>query len=411
LPEKSNGSLAAEILMSRRLEKITNRERTWYMPTVRRWPLALSRGDGSRVWDLDGNEYVDLTAGWGVTSIGHCHPEMVEALCDQARTLMHTTNVVYTEPQLDLAERLARIAPEGMQRTFFTSSGSEANEAALKLAARRTARSRFVAATGSFHGRTLGSLGVLGQEKHRGPWKSLVREAGFVPFGDAAAARSAIDTSVAAMIVEPIQGEGGVNVPPDGYLAELRRACDAMGALLIVDEIQTGMGRTGHWLALEHDGVRPDIITLGKGLGGGVPIAGFIATEAVMGSIQPGDHGGTYSGNPLVCRAACAVYDVIERENLVERAGRLGARAMGRLSAFAKLHDDRIESVRGRGLLMGVVLRSAEMAARIQSQIRERGVLVNLTAERVLRIFPALNIPDEDIDHALDVLEATIEEN
>jgi len=396
--------------MSRRLEKIINRERTWYMPTVRRWPLALSRGDGSRVWDLDGNEYIDLTAGWGVTSIGHCHPDMVEVLCDQARTLIHTTNVVYTEPQLDLAERLARIAPEGMQRAFFTSSGTEATEAALKLAARRTGRSHFVATTRSFHGRTLGALGVLGQDKYRAPWNSLVHEASFVPFGDAAAARAALNSNVAAMIVEPIQGEGGVNVPPDGYLAALRSACDAAGALLIVDEIQTGMGRTGHWLALEHDAVRPDIVTLGKGLGGGVPIGGFIATEAVMGSIQPGDHGGTYSGNPLVCRAACAVYDVIERENLVERAGRLGARLMGRLAAFGKLHDDKIESVRGRGLLIGVVLRTAELAARILPQIRERGVLINQTADRVFRIFPALNIPDPDIEHALDIVEASIEE-
>jgi predicted acetylornithine/succinylornithine family transaminase len=396
--------------MTRRLEKITNRERTWFMPTVRRWPLALVRGDGSRVWDLDGNEYVDLTAGWGVTSIGHCHPELVEALCDQARTLIHTTNVVYTEPQLDLAERLARIAPEGMQRAFFTSSGAEANEGALKLAARRTGRSRFVATHSSFHGRTLGALGCLGQDKYRGPWKALVREASFIPFGDAAAARAALDSGVAALIVEPVQGEGGVNVPPDGYLAELRRACDAAGALLILDEIQTGMGRTGYWLALEHDGVRPDIVTLGKGLGGGVPVAGFIASESVMSAVQPGDHGGTYAGNPLVCRAACAVFDVIERENLVERAARLGARVMGRLTTFAKLHDDRIEAVRGRGLLIGMALRSAELAARIQPQVRERGVLVNLTAERVLRIFPALNIPDEDIDHALDVLEASIEE-
>jgi len=396
--------------MTRRLEKLTNRERTWFMPTVRRWPLALARGDGSRVWDLDGNEYIDLTAGWGVTSIGHCHPDLVEALCDQARTLIHTTNVVYTEPQLDLAERLARIAPEGFQRAFFTSSGAEANEGALKLAARRTGRSRFVATVGSFHGRTLGALGVIGQEKYRGPWKALVREASFVQFGDVAAARAALDSSVAAMIVEPIQGEGGVNVPPDGYLAELRRACDAAGALLILDEVQTGMGRTGRWLALEHDGVRPDIVTLGKGLGGGVPIAAFIASEPVMASVQPGDHGGTYAGNPLVCRAACAVFDAIERENLVERAARLGATVLGRLAAFAKLHDDRVETVRGRGLLIGIALRSAELAARIHSQMRERGVLVNLTAERVLRIFPALNIPGEDIDHALDVVEASIEE-
>jgi predicted acetylornithine/succinylornithine family transaminase len=396
--------------MTRRMEKTINREKTWFMPTVRRWPLALARGDGSRVWDLDGNEYVDLTAGWGVTSIGHCHPELVEAISDQARTLIHTTNVVYTEPQLDLAERLARIAPDGMQRAFFTSSGAEANEGALKLAARHTGHCRFVATSGSFHGRTLGALGCLGQEKYRGPWKELVREATFVPFGDAAAARAAIGAGVAAMIVEPVQGEGGVNIPPEGYLNELRRACDAAGALLILDEIQTGLGRTGRWLALEHDGVRPDIVTLGKGLGGGVPIAAFMASEAVMGTVRPGDHGGTYAGNPLVCRAACAVFDVIERESLVERTARIGARVVGRLSAFAKLHDDRIEGVRGRGLLIGVALRNAELAARIHLQIRERGVLVNLTADRVLRIFPALNIPDEDIDHALDVVELSIEE-
>jgi acetylornithine/succinyldiaminopimelate/putrescine aminotransferase len=201
-----------------------------------------------------------------------------------------------------------------------------------------------------------------------------------------------------------------VNIPPEGYLNELRRACDAAGALLILDEIQTGLGRTGRWLALEHDGVRPDIVTLGKGLGGGVPIAAFMASEAVMGTVRPGDHGGTYAGNPLVCRAACAVFDVIERESLVERTARIGARVVGRLSAFAKLHDDRIEGVRGRGLLIGVALRNAELAARIHLQIRERGVLVNLTADRVLRIFPALNIPDEDIDHALDVVELSIEE-
>jgi predicted acetylornithine/succinylornithine family transaminase len=396
--------------MTRRLDKIVNRERTSFMPTVRRWPLALARGDGSRVWDVDGNEFVDLTAGWGVTSIGHCHPDLVEALCDQARTLMHTTNVVYTEPQLDLAERLARIAPEGVQRSFFTSSGAEANEGALKLAARATGRSRFVATLGSFHGRTLGVVGCLGQEKHRGPWKAIVREATFVPFGDAVAARAALDGSVAALIVEPIQGEGGVNVPPDGYLRELRRACDSVGALLILDEVQTGMGRTGRWLGLEHDGVRPDILTLGKGLGGGVPIAAFMASEPVMNAIQPGDHGGTYAGNPLVCRAACAVFDVIEREGLVERAARVGARVLGRLAAFAKLHEDRIDQVRGRGLLIGIALRNAELAARIHSQIRDRGVLVNLTAERVLRIFPALNIPETDLDHSLDVVEATIEE-
>jgi predicted acetylornithine/succinylornithine family transaminase len=396
--------------MSARYDQLVAAEREFFMPTVRRWPLALVRGDGSRVWDIDGNEYIDLTSGWGVTSIGHCHPALVEALSDQARTLIQTTNVVYTEPQLDLAMRLARVAPRGIHRSFFTSSGAEANEGALKLAARHTGRGRFVSTLNSFHGRTLGAMGCLGQDKYRSPWKDLVHEARFVPYGDIAAARAALDQDVAAMIVEPVQGEGGVNVPPRGYLAQLGHACREVGALLIADEVQTCMGRTGRWLALEHDEATPDIVTLGKGLGGGVPIAGFMATDEVMESIQPGDHGGTYAGNPLACRAASAVFDVIESDGLVERAARLGEQIKGRLDTFAKLHADRVEEVRGRGLLIGLVLRDADLASRVHPEARERGVLVNLTAERVLRIFPALNIPDEDLDQALEVIEAAIED-
>ncbi len=395
--------------MSSRHDALVSLEKQVFMPTVRRWPLSIVRGDGSRVWDVDGNEYLDLTAGWGVTSIGHCHPALVEAISDQARTLMQTTNVVYTEPQLELARRLARVAPGGIHRSFFTSSGAEANEGALKLAARRTGRSRFVATLGSFHGRTLGALGCLGQDKYRQPWSELVREARFVPYGDAGAARAALGDDVAAMIVEPVQGEGGVHVPPPGYLAELARACHEAGALLIADEVQTCMGRTGRWLAVEHDDVTPDIVTLGKGLGGGVPIAGFMATDDVMNAIVPGDHGGTYAGNPLSCRAAMAVFDVIEQDGLVERAAHLGQQVSGRLDAFAKLESERVEGVRGRGLLIGLVLREPALAARVHADVRERGVLVNLTAERVLRLFPALNIDEADLDRAVDVIESAIE--
>ncbi|MFQ5697092.1 MAG: aspartate aminotransferase family protein [Myxococcota bacterium] len=389
-------------------DAVVEREERLYAPGVRRWPVALVRGEGSRVWDVDGREYIDLTAGWAVNAIGHCHPALVEAIHEQARTLMQTTNIVYTLPQLELAEELARRTPEAITRAFFVSSGAEANEGALKLAHRATGRSRFVSTFGSFHGRTLGAMSVLGQEKYRARWSALLQESTFVPFGDLAAAEGAIADDVAAVVVEPIQGEGGVQVPPEGYLQGLRRACDASGALLILDEIQTGIGRTGRWFALEHWDVVPDILTLGKGLGGGVPIAAFLATDPVMSAIEPGDHGGTYAGNPLCCHAATTVVRVIEREGLVARAADLGERISERLRDCARRHTDRIETVRGLGLLLGVVLREPELAARVLPALRERGVLINLTAERVFRVFPALNIPEPDLWKALDELEAAI---
>ena len=249
---------------------------------------------------------------------------------------------------------------------------------------------------------------MLGQEKHRARWGTIVREAHFVPYGDLAAAEGAIDERVAAMIVEPIQGEGGVNVPSPDYLAGLLRACHAAGALLILDEVQTGIGRTGRWLALEHSGIVPDILTLGKGLGGGMPIAGFMATDAVMDTMQPGDHGGTYAGNLVTCRAASTVLQVIEEEGLVERAERLGSETHARLSRLADAGAGRVTGVRGRGLLQGLVLEQPEDAAHLHTACRERGVLLSLTAERVLRLFPPLNIPESELDRSLEILEAAV---
>jgi predicted acetylornithine/succinylornithine family transaminase len=386
------------------LDDIKRREATLFLPVVNRLPLALVEGRGSRVVDVDGREYLDLTAGWGVCSIGHCHPALVEAIRKQAGRLMQTTNLFYTLPQLDLAEALAGIAPEAITRSFFTNSGTEAVEGAIKLAHRATGRRKFASTESSFHGRTLGALSVIGQAKHREPYRGLLPEPVVVPFGDLAAAERAIDAETAAFIVEPVQGEGGVNVPPEGYLRGLRELCDKSGALLILDEIQTGIGRTGKMLALEHDEVVPDVLTLAKGLGGGFPVGAFMCTEAVAATVKPGDHGGTYVGNPLACAAANAVLKVVLEEKLAERAAKLGARLLGRLRAFAEANPGLTRGARGRGLLVGLVLEDAEAAAALPKRALAAGVLVNVTAGNVLRLFPALNIPEDELFGALETV-------
>ena len=386
------------------LEEIKRREATCFLPVVNRLPVALVEGRGSRVVDVDGREYVDLTAGWGVCSIGHCHPALVDAIRKQAGRLMQTTNLFYTLPQLDLAETLAALTPESITRSFFTNSGTEAIEGALKLAHRATGRHKYVSTENSFHGRTLGALSVIGQAKYRDPYRALLPEGVVVPFGDLVAAERAIDGETAAFIVEPVQGEGGVIPAPEGYLRGLRELCDGKGALLILDEIQTGIGRTGRMFALEHDEVVPDVLALGKGLGGGFPMAAFLCTEAVAATVKPGDHGGTYVGNPLACAAASAVLEVVQEEKLVERAAKLGARLSGRLRAFAEATPGVTRGVRGRGLLVGLVLADADAAATLPRRALAAGVLTNVTAGNVLRLFPALNIPEEELFGALETV-------
>jgi predicted acetylornithine/succinylornithine family transaminase len=386
------------------LDEIKRREATFFLPVVNRLPVALVEGRGSRVVDVDGREYVDLTAGWGVCSIGHCHPALVDAIRKQAGRLMQTTNLFYTLPQLDLAETLAGLTPESITRSFFTNSGTEAIEGALKLAHRATGRRKYVSTENSFHGRTLGALSVIGQTKHRDPYRALLPEGVVVPFGDLVAAERAIDGETAAFIVEPVQGEGGVIPAPEGYLRGLRELCDSKGALLILDEIQTGVGRTGRMFALEHDEVVPDVLALGKGLGGGFPVAAFMCTEAVAATVKPGDHGGTYVGNPLACAAASAVLEVVQEDKLVERAAKLGARLSGRLRAFAEAIPGVTRGVRGRGLLVGLVLADADAAATLPRRALAAGVLTNVTAGNVLRLFPALNIPEEELFGALETV-------
>jgi len=385
-------------------ETVEEREATYFLPVVKRYPVALVEGRGSRVRDVEGREFVDLTAGWGVTSIGHCNPALVQAISEQAGRLMQTTNIFYTLPQAELIERLASVTPEAISRSFLVNSGTEAIEGAIKLAHRATGRAKYVSTENSFHGRTLGALGVIGQAKHREPFAALLREATVIPYDDLDAAARAVDGETAAFIVEPVQGEGGVRIPGDGYLAGLRAICDANGALLVLDEVQTGIGRTGRMLALEHEGVVPDVVTLGKGLGGGFPVAAFLTTESVAETVKLGDHGTTFGGNPLACAAANAVLRVIEEERLVERAAALGARLLELLEAFAATHPNVVDDVRGRGLLVGLVLHDAEEASSIPSRALARGVLANVTADRVVRFFPALNIPEEDLWPAVDTV-------
>ena len=397
--------------MGSSFDDIAAREARHFLPVVKRLPVALVEGRGSRVRDVDGREYLDLTAGWGVCAIGHCHPRLVAAIAEQAGRLMQTTNLFYTLPQLDLCERLAAIAPADFTRSFFVSSGAEAMDGALKLAHRATERTQFVSTVQSFHGRTLGALSIIGQAKHRGPYQRMLPEGCFVPFGDLDAAARAIGPNTAAFVVEPVQGEGGVNVAPPGYLAGLRELTQRAGALLVFDEIQTGIGRTGKWLALEHDGVVPDVITLGKHLGGGFPVAGFLCTEEVARTVSLGDHGGTYAGNPLACAAALATIAVIEEDALVARAAALGAKVLARLERFAAEHPDRAANARGRGLLLGLDLLDADAAATLSRRAVEAGVLVNVTAGTVLRLFPALNMPEDELWPALDAVLALVAES
>jgi acetylornithine/N-succinyldiaminopimelate aminotransferase len=384
------------------IDAIQAREAAHFLPVVNRLPVAIVEGAGSRVRDADGRELLDLTAGWGVCSIGHCHPDLVAAIRDQAGRLMQTTNLFYTLPQLALIERIAALSGEALARTFLVNSGTEAVDGVLKLAHRATGRIRFVSTENSFHGRTLGALQVIGQAKHRDPYKAMLRDQPVVPFGDLDAARAAVDGATAAFIVEPIQGEGGVNVAPPGYLAGLREICREHGALLIFDEIQTGIGRAGDWFAWQHDGVAPDAMTLAKGLGGGFPVGAFVCTEQVAKTVSLGDHGGTYVGNPLAAAAANAVLQVVERDGLVARSAELGTRLAARLAAFAQEHPDRAVGARGRGLLQGLVLADPERAATLSRRAIEAGVLLNVTAGRVARFFPALNIPEDELWTALD---------
>jgi acetylornithine aminotransferase len=362
------------------------------MATYARPSLALVRGAGTRVWDSDGKEYLDLLAGVAVSVLGHCHPAVQAAVVAQIAELGHVSNLYVNEPQIRLAERLLDLlGADG--RVFFCNSGAEANETAIKIA-RRTGRPEIVATEGSFHGRTLGALSITGQPAKRAPFEPLLPGVRFVPYGDAEALRAVVGPATSAVFLEPTLGEGGVVPPPPGYLAAARAACDTAGALLVFDEVQSGLGRAGAWFAHQVDGVLPDVVTLAKGLGGGLPIGACIGLGAAGALLRPGDHGSTFGGGPVVCAAALAVLDTIEAEGLIGHGAAMGARlADGILAAGIR----GVRGVRGSGLWRAIEF-DAPVAAVVEVAAREAGFLVNAVTADAVRLAPPLVVEAADID-------------
>jgi len=351
--------------------------------------LVLTRGEGARVWDEEGNAYVDLLGGIAVNALGHGHPALVKAVTEQLSTLGHISNFFASGPQIELAERLLELvgAPG---KVFFTNSGTEANEAAFKLS-RRTGRTHLVAMKGSFHGRTMGALALTSKEAYRSPFEPLPGDVTFVEYGDAEALAAAVTDKTAAIVIEPLQGEAGVVVPPEGFLAAARQIADEHGALLWFDEVQTGMGRTGAWFAFQHAGVAPDVVTLAKGLGGGFPIGACIGLGRAAELLQPGNHGTTFGGNPPACAAGLAVIATIEAEGLLERATLLGERLRDGVAA-----DARVTATTGTGLLVGIV--TTVDTAKIAAAALARGFILNNATPQRVRLAPPLVLTDADAD-------------
>ncbi|KRE92682.1 acetylornithine aminotransferase [Nocardioides sp. Soil774] len=374
--------------------------------------LALARGRGAHVWDTDGKEYVDLLAGIAVNALGHAHPALVDAVTTQLSTLGHVSNFFATEPQVSLAERLTGLLGWDDARVFLSNSGAEANEAAFKLT-RRTGRTRVVAAEGSFHGRTMGALALTSKAAYREPFEPLPGEVTFVPFDDVSALEAAVDETVAAVVLEPIQGEAGVVVPAPDYLAAAQRIAHDHGALLWLDEVQTGIGRTGAWFAHQLlEGVAPDVVTLAKGLGGGMPIGATVARGGAATLLQPGNHGTTFGGNPVACAAALAVLDTIESESLLAASVQRGDQLAGLLAR----HTGVVE-VTGVGLMRGAEL-DGPYAAQAVAAARDAGFILNATGPTRLRLVPPLVITSDDLDaldaalpHVLDTARAAAQES
>jgi acetylornithine/N-succinyldiaminopimelate aminotransferase len=381
------------------------------MAFTKRQPVALVRGEGSRVWDSDGKEYLDFTGGISVTALGHSHPKVVGTLREQAATLLHVSNIFHIPQQAQLAQLLCEHS--FADRVFFSNSGAEANETAIKLARKwakehgASDRGDIISMRGGFHGRTLATVTATAQEKYHHGYEPLPGGFKYVAYNDLKALERAIDSRTAAVLVEPIQGEGGVIVPDDGYLPGLRKLCDEAGILLVLDEIQTGMGRTGRLWAYEHSGVAPDIMTLAKALANGVPIGATLATESVASAFTPGSHGSTFGGNPLATAVGVTVFGTLLEDKLPERAGRMGKVLLQGLESLRSRYPKAIKEVRGRGLLVGIDV--GPPVGDLVTACRERGLLALTAGDNALRLAPALIVSEKEIGEACAIIDKALE--
>ncbi|MDR1405262.1 MAG: acetylornithine/succinylornithine family transaminase [Candidatus Methanoplasma sp.] len=382
-------------------EEIKNLSSEYLFRNYGRMDIAFTHGKGAYLYDTDGKEYLDLVAGIAVNSIGYAHAEWVEAMREQISKLTHVSNIYHIREQAELGERLASVTPSGLKRSLFVNSGAEANEGAMKLAVRCTGRSKILSAFNGFHGRTSASLGATGQTKYQETFEPLISGAyRYYNFGDLESVKKLIDRDTAALLIEPIQGEGGVVTAGGDFFRGVRDLCTDSGVMMVADEVQTGVGRTGKWFGMDCYGVVPDIMTMAKGLGGGVPIGAVVTTDEFSKVMTPGTHGTTFGGNPLVCRSARAVLDIIEKEDLVGNADKVGSEWIKELKA---LGSDRIRDVRGSGFIIGVEFESNDTATAIQKAMIGNGMLVNICHGNVMRLIPPLILSSEQKDAFMSV--------
>jgi acetylornithine aminotransferase len=381
------------------------------MNTYARLPVNFTRGEGAWLWDSEGNKYLDALSGIAVCSLGHAHPAVTRAICDQAATLVHTSNLYGIEAQSLLAEKLTALS--GLQSVFFSNSGAEANEAAIKIARlyghkKDIAQPNIIVADGSFHGRTMATLSATGNRKVQAGFEPLVQGFIRVPYNDLEAIRTVAKNTdgVVAVLVEPVQGEGGINIPDTDYLDGLRAICDENDWLLMLDEIQTGIGRSGKWFSFQHSNIQPDVMTLAKALGNGVPIGACLAGGKAADILQPGNHGSTFGGNPLACRAALAVIDSMEQEGLVERANVLSQKLLDGFKARLA-GNPHVADIRAQGLLLGIEL-DTPCAALVREAL-DTGLLINVTADKIIRLLPPLIISDAEADTIVDKVSTLVE--
>ncbi len=380
------------------------------LPFFVKTPISIERGEGVYVWDEEGVRYLDLTAGWGVTSIGHANPAILAALTEQGGRILQNpdSGLTHSPSRAAYLSLLTQVLPHNLSRVFFSNSGAEANDAAIKLARKVTGRREVIATIDSFHGRTIGTLSATGQAKHHEKFNPLMPGFRFVPYDDLDALERSLTADVAAVIMEPIQGEGGVRIPSEGYLAEVSRLCHRNGSLFIADEVQTGFCRTGPVFAIAETGAEVDFLTMAKGMAGGFPFGGFATSEEVAARLELGDHGGTYCGNPLGCAVAHAVLRELLDNDVEAHVRALGRAALAELTTWASAHPELITDVRGRGLLLLVEFSSETAAARVTAECLARGVFVRQTHANAVRVFPALTITKGELAEGLAVLNDAI---